>query len=95
MVIQKILHEQIIPRKWYLDSIEQYLDTPLIKVLIGQRRVGKSTILKAIVQQLYREQQISITNIFYINKELLDFDHIKTYDDLKELFQSFLATTKP
>lgn len=75
--------------------IEQYLNTPLIKVLIGQRRVGKSTILKSILQRLYQKHQISLTNIFYINKELPDFDHIKSYDDLKQSFQSFLTTIQP
>jgi hypothetical protein len=34
MVIQKILDEKIIERKFYLDKIKKYLNTPLIKVLI-------------------------------------------------------------
>jgi len=39
MVIQKILEEKIIDRNFYLDKINNYLNAPLIKVLIGQRRV--------------------------------------------------------
>jgi predicted AAA+ superfamily ATPase len=94
MIIQKILNEEIVPRYCYLDKIKDYLNTPLIKVLIGQRRVGKSTILKSVLQELYNQKNISLHNIFYINKELYDFDHINTYTDLQQSFQSFLTTTQ-
>jgi AAA+ ATPase superfamily predicted ATPase len=70
MVIQKILNEKIIDRNFYLDKIKKYLNTPLIKVLIWQRRVGKSTILKSIIQKLVWNKKIKKQNIFYINKEL-------------------------
>ena len=94
MVIQKILQEKIIDRKFYLDRIKKYLNTPLIKVLIGQRRVWKSTILKSVIQKLVENSEIFIENIFYINKELPFFDDIKNYDDLKEKFEKFLKNKK-
>jgi hypothetical protein len=34
----------LIQRDEYLDVIENYIDKPIIKVLIGMRRVGKSAI---------------------------------------------------
>ncbi len=94
MVIQKILNEKITNRKFYIDKIKKYLNTPLIKVLVGQRRVWKSSILKLIIQKLYSEKQIPKENFFYINKELPDFDDIKNYEDLKNKFNEFLKTKK-
>jgi len=94
MVIQKILKEKIIDRNFYLDKINNYLNTPLIKVLIGQRRVWKSTILKSIIQKLVKNNNIISENIFYINKELPIFDDIKNYDNLKNKFKEFLENKK-
>lgn len=93
-MIFDILNEKIIPRDFYLNQIYSYLNSPLIKVLIWQRRVWKSTILKSIIQKLYNEKTIKLENFFYINKELFDFDHIKNYDDLKWEFEKFLQNKK-
>ena len=89
-MITDILAEKIIHRDTYLDHISRYYHTPIIKVLIGQRRVGKSTILKSVIQQLVAKKSIKTENIFYINKELFECDHIKEYDDLKSEFAKFL-----
>lgn len=91
MFIQEIIDESLIDRPYYTNKISKYLWSPLIKVLIWQRRVGKSSILKLMLQKLYK-QGLHQNNIFYINKELPLFDHIKTYEDLKNEFQSFLWT---
>jgi len=56
------------------------LGKQLIKVLTGQRRVGKSFILKQLMQEA--EANNPEANIIYINKEDLQFAHIKTADDL-------------
>jgi len=93
MVIQKILDEKIIDRDFYLNKINDYFEAPLIKVLIWQRRVWKSTILKSIIQKLVRNNSILKENIFYINKELPLYDDIKDYSDLKEKFVLFLKNT--
>ena len=94
MFIEKILNEKIIDRQFYLDKIKSFLGSPLIKVLIWQRRVWKSTILKSIIQKLYKNNEIKKENFFYINKELILFDHIKNYDDLKNEFLEFLKIKK-
>lgn len=72
-------------RKQYLDQIIPYLDTPLIKVIVGQRRVGKSYLLYQLID--YLEATKELLNIIYINKELYEFDHIKDYNDLMSFFQ--------
>jgi len=93
MYIQKILKEKINNRQFYLEKIEKYLGSPLIKVLTWQRRVWKSSILKLLIQKLYREKLIPLKNFFYINKELPTFDNIKTYKDLEAEFKKFLQNT--
>jgi predicted AAA+ superfamily ATPase len=62
----------------------------LIKVIIWQRRVWKSSILKSIIKYLYKENIIKEENFFYINKESPYFDNIRNYENLKEEFEKFL-----
>lgn len=68
-------------RQTYIDKIEKYLGKETIIVLVGQRRVGKSCILKMI-----RDDKMSDSdnNVIYIDKEKWQYDAIKTYRDLNE-----------
>lgn len=43
---------RILPRPDYLDAIEPYIDAPLVKILTGIRRCGKSTIMGQIADLL-------------------------------------------
>ena len=63
-------------RQSYIDKIERFLGKETIIVLVGQRRVGKSCMMKMI-----RDRKISDSsnNIIYIDKEKREFDHIQTY----------------
>jgi uncharacterized protein len=74
------MNEDIIIRPKYHDQLLPFQGKPLIKVLTGQRRVGKSYILKQTIQQI--EQEDKSANILYINKENLVFDSIRTASDL-------------
>lgn len=69
-----------IKREKYLQSIRPYFNKPLIKVLTGQRRVGKSYLLKQIADEI-REQNPG-SNIIFIDFEKFEFEEIKTYQDL-------------
>jgi len=60
--------------------IEPYIGKSIIKVLAGQRRVGKSYILFQIMKRVLKEDVKA--NIIYINKEDLQFGSIKTFEDL-------------
>lgn len=64
----------IIPRPIYLDRIRPYIGKNVIKVLTGQRRVGKSYILKAIAEELRCAG--GDLNIIEINLEDFAFSHI-------------------
>jgi len=75
-------------REIYLNRINKYLNNNLIKVVIGQRRTGKSYLLRQIMDQLM-QSGVQRENIFYLNKEIVDFDVIKDYSDLKELIDVY------
>ena len=72
---------QPITRKLYADKVDAWLGKGQIIVLTGQRRVGKSYILKDFVERHKAEPQ---TNFIYINKERKKFDAIKNYEQLNE-----------
>lgn len=68
-------------RQTYIDKIEKYLGKETIIVLVGQRRVGKSCILKMIRDDKMAD---SDNNVIYIDKEKWQYDAIETYRDLNE-----------
>lgn len=71
---------QLIERPTYTRRITPFIDKNIIKVFTGQRRVGKSCILKQI--QNHIQQAVHPCNIIYINKELDDFSFIQTNEEL-------------
>jgi hypothetical protein len=81
-------------RTEYTEKIISYTSNRLIKVLVGQRRVGKSYILRQLAMKLV-DSGIDKQNIFFVNRELSDFDFLKTYKDLDELFKLFKEQIKP
>ena len=81
-------------RKYYIDKIFQYTGNKLIKVLVGQRRAGKSYILRQIACKL-KEKGIDPKNIFYINKEFIEFDFVRDYNDLEALLNTYRKALAP
>lgn len=71
-----------IPRPLYLDRILPYINKSIIKVLTGQRRVGKSFILKS-VQSIIKDKDPA-ANIIDINIEDFAFAHISDARSLNE-----------
>ena len=56
-----------IPRPVYTERIKPFINREIIKVISGQRRVGKSYILFQIIEEITKSDQTA--NIIYINKE--------------------------
>ncbi|OFY51010.1 MAG: ATPase [Bacteroidetes bacterium GWF2_41_31] len=71
---------EYIERPLYIDRIKPFIGKSLIKVLIGQRRVGKSYLLMQL-RDLIKKQSPD-TQIIYINKEQHEFSSIANSDDL-------------
>ncbi len=65
----------------------------MIKVITGIRRSGKSYFLKQIITEL-KERGVQDSQICFINKESLDFDHIKNYQDLNNYIANYFKEQK-
>lgn len=71
----------MIKRELYLKQIRNFIDKPIIKVITGMRRSGKSMILKLISEELL-EKGVNPQNIIYINFESLMFDDLTEFKAL-------------
>ncbi|PJC38403.1 ATPase, partial [Candidatus Peregrinibacteria bacterium CG_4_9_14_0_2_um_filter_41_14] len=77
-----------IARPLYINKIRPYIGKSLIKVLIGQRRSGKSYLLYELMDLLKDEFVVGVDNIVYISKELAEFDVLKNDGDLLDYIKS-------
>jgi len=76
-------------RSLYLDRIAPFLGRPVVKVLTGMRRVGKSCLLRMMRDELIRKG-MPAKNLRFIDKESLEFDHLRTDSDLhKDVTSTF------
>lgn len=71
----------MIIRHSYLEKLISSKDTDYVKLLIGVRRSGKSTILKMMINHLI-ESGISKNQIIEINYEMIKFDKLKDGEEL-------------
>lgn len=69
-----------INRELYSNRVKPFINKGVIKVLTGQRRVGKSYILSQLMNEIKNGNPDA--NIIYINKEQEEFRAIKTDEDL-------------
>jgi predicted AAA+ superfamily ATPase len=82
-IIDKILESRpFIPRLVYSERIKPFIGKEIIKVITGQRRVGKSYILFQLITELKKDDPAC--NILYINKELQPFAHLNDHVSLYE-----------
>lgn len=70
---------KLINRNTYIDKISSLLGCNLIICITGQRRVGKSCMMRTIVSIIGDRED---ANVIYIDKEKSDFDEIGSYSDL-------------
>lgn len=66
----------------YISRITPFMRKPLIKVLTGQRRVGKSYLLFQLMKQIRDEEHDA--HIVYINREDIFFDFMKSARELND-----------
>ena len=79
-----------IKRSTYVEKINPFVDKQIIKVLTGQRRVGKSYVLYQLMDSI--RQRKPNANIIYIDMELQEFSSIRTD---KDLYQYVLPALLP
>lgn len=83
---------EIYNRSLYYKQISPFIGKNLIKVVTGQRRVGKSFFLKQILNEIKQEDEQ--TQIIFINKEDFAFDSIRNNADLVNYVESKTTTSK-
>ena len=82
---------EIVSRKKYASKLDFWIGKGQIIVITGQRRAGKSYVLKDFIQRHGEDESY---NIIYIDKEKKDFDGIKTYTDLNAYIESNFDRSK-
>ncbi|MBU0489023.1 MAG: ATP-binding protein [Bacteroidetes bacterium] len=82
-------------RASYLKSLEDASGSKLIKVIVGQRRTGKSYIVRQLIDVLITKRKVNPRNVFYLNKELFEYDTIATASDLANIIKQYEIEFKP
>jgi predicted AAA+ superfamily ATPase len=78
---------EVISRQYYASKVDSWLGKGQVIVLVGQRRVGKSFVMKDFVQRHKADG-----NIIYIDKEKQSYKFIKTCDDLDAYIDERLSS---
>lgn len=76
------------PRYEYTAKLSSFTGNRLVKILTGQRRAGKSYIMRQLAMQLI-ESGINKRNILFINRELSAFNFIQTFENLDALIEAY------
>lgn len=76
---------KIIARNQYIEHIKKYMGRGMIIALTGQRRVGKSYVIRQMVEEIKIASPEA--NIIYINKEKTKFDGLRNYEDLSRFLE--------
>lgn len=82
---------KVITRELYARKVDTWLGREQIIVLVGQRRVGKSYVMKDFIARHSSEPD---ANIIYIDKEKRMFKYIKNSDDLEAYIDARLVDGK-
>jgi len=86
----------MIDREQYMERIRKLIDTPVIKVITGMRRCGKSTILKMIQNELYG-RGVTKEQVMYINFESMSnsnlTDHRRLYEHVMDAVKGSIKRT--
>jgi len=68
-------------RNQYIEKILPFLGKPVVKVITGMRRSGKSCLIRMLIEKLISDG-VRREQIIYVDKESYEFDAIRTYHDL-------------
>ena len=77
-------------RQSYLNTLFEFLDKEVIKVIVGVRRCGKSTLLRLFSEEL-EKRKIPKKNILHLNFESMRYREIVDYN----LFYDYIAERIP
>ena len=80
-----------VERTLYLDRIIPYIGNRVIKVVTGQRRAGKSWLLRQVMASMLKNGVMDPSQILYVNKEFYRFSFLQTADDLMNLYKRIVV----
>ncbi len=83
----------MIKREIYLKQIRNLFDTDFIKIIVGMRRCGKTSLLKSIIEEL-QVKGVKKENIFYFSFESIEYKNIFTQEQLDELVINSIKNTE-
>ena len=78
-------------RDLYLNQLREFKDKPLIKVITGIRRCGKSSLLSLYKEDLIKSG-VTAEQVIFINFESMEFDELKTYKELYAFIKAKITT---
>lgn len=82
----------MIIRERYSKQIIPFIDSPLIKIITGIRRSGKSCVLQ-MLRETIKDRNVSEDKIIYINLESFSFLEINTAQKLYVYVQNKITST--
>jgi len=77
----------LIDRPLYYDQIKPFIDKPVVKILTGIRRSGKSSIL-ALIQEQLKKDAIKDEQIIAINFEVMEYFELRDFRHLYAYLRS-------
>mgnify|MGYP003611850153 FL=1 len=80
----------MIKRERYMSFIRNFIDKPVIKVLTGIRRCGKSSLLKLTYEEILKRNSVDEKNILYFNFESLEYESLKDYKALYKYIREII-----
>jgi uncharacterized protein len=83
---EKNIDEKSIVRERFFDFFEESIKRKDIEFIAGLRRIGKTTLMKQVINFLIKEKEISPKNICYISLDNYSFIDYTIYD-LVKIFQ--------
>lgn len=81
-------------RTTYMAMLKSFQNTRLVKVLVGQRRTGKSFLLRQCIQELI-DSGVPRKNTLYINAEYVEYGFLQNYMDLFHFVEAYRKKFKP
>lgn len=84
----------MILRQNYVDEIKKFIDVPLVKILSGVRRCGKSTILDMIKEELINNKNINPQNIITRKYNEIIYDDMTAKEMFNDLIKEFVNNNR-
>ncbi len=84
----------MIIRERYLEKIRPFYDSEMIKVIMGVRRCGKSTLLRQIISEITESKNLDDDQILYLNFEDFSYSNLLYAQSFYEYVEPLILSEK-